>query len=54
MKPLQLPNEKSARFYAVYWRGSAGGAATMGADAQHELLKAKRKIRDLTRDDLTS
>ncbi|MDH3747203.1 MAG: GGDEF domain-containing protein [Gammaproteobacteria bacterium] len=51
LKPLLLPNEESARFYAVFWRGSAGGGARAGADTHHELLKAKRKIRDLTRDD---
>lgn len=49
LKPLVLPNEENARFYAVFWRG--GAAATMDADTHHELLRAKRKIRDLTRDD---
>lgn len=51
LKPLILPNEESARFYAVFWRGASGGAAIVGSDTHHELLKAKRKIRDLTRDD---
>lgn len=51
LKPLLLPNEQSARFYAVFWRGGSGGAGSMGADTEHELLKAKRKIRDLNRDD---
>lgn len=51
LKPLLLSNEKSPRFFAVFWRGSAGGAAASGTETHHELLKAKRKIRDLTRDD---
>lgn len=49
LKPLQLPNEKDARFYVAYWRG--GGGAVAGSDMHHALLNAKRRIRDLSRDD---
>ena len=51
LKPLQLPHENDARFYAAFWRGGSGSALTAGADVQHALLKAKRRIRDLSRDD---
>lgn len=51
LKPLQLPNEDSARFYAVFWHGGAGASGSIGSDAHHALIKAKRRIRDLTRDD---
>ena len=51
LKPLQLPNDENARFCAVFWRGGSGSIATGRADTQHALLKAKRKIRDLIRDD---
>ncbi|MBT8098141.1 MAG: GGDEF domain-containing protein [Gammaproteobacteria bacterium] len=48
LKPMTLPNEDSARFYAAIWRGGTGAA---GRDAQHALIRAKSRIRDLTRDD---
>lgn len=51
LKPLLLPNEDRARFYAVFWHGGAGAAGSLGSDAHHALIKAKRRIRDLTRDD---
>ncbi len=51
LKPLLLPNEDSARFCAVFWRDGSGGAMVGGADSQHALLKAKRRIRDLSRED---
>ena len=51
IKPLQLPDETSARFYAAYWRSSAGSGPAESADMHHALLKAKRRIRDLSRDD---
>lgn len=51
LKPLQLPNDDSPRFYAVFWHGGAGVAGSMGSDAHHALIRAKRRIRDLTRDD---
>jgi diguanylate cyclase (GGDEF)-like protein len=51
MKPLRLPSEKDARFYVAYWRGGGGTGAVAGSNMHHELLKAKRRIRDLSRDD---
>ena len=50
MKPLPLPSERDARFYVVFWRGGGTGAVA-GSDMHHALLKAKRRIRDLARDD---
>ncbi|MCH8866116.1 MAG: GGDEF domain-containing protein [Proteobacteria bacterium] len=49
LKPLQAAGESTARFYVAYWRG--GGGAIAGSEVHHELLKAKRRIRDLSRDD---
>jgi diguanylate cyclase (GGDEF)-like protein len=51
LKPLALPGEDGASFYAVFWRGGSGNLSTAGAEMQHALLKAKRRIRDLSRDD---
>jgi diguanylate cyclase (GGDEF)-like protein len=51
MKPLPLPNESTARFYAGFWRGDAGASAVASGEMHHALLKAKRRIRDLSRDD---
>jgi diguanylate cyclase (GGDEF)-like protein len=51
LKPLPLPTETDARFYVAYWRGGAGTGAVAGSDMHHELLNAKRRIRDLSRAD---
>jgi len=51
LKPLLLPDETAARFYAAYWRSGAGVGTAEGAEVHHALLKAKRRIRDLSRDD---
>ena len=51
LKPLCLPDETSASYYAAFWRGSGGNSAVAGSDMQHALLKAKRTLRDLARDD---
>lgn len=51
LRPISLPNEESARFYSAYWRSGAGAGAAEGAEMHHALLKAKRRIRDLSRDD---
>ncbi|MGI9263188.1 MAG: diguanylate cyclase domain-containing protein [Woeseiaceae bacterium] len=50
LKPLASTNGE-AQFYAVYWRGTAGGTLAVDTEIQQALLKAKRRIRDLTRDD---
>jgi len=49
LKPLLVNNKEPARFYSAHWRGGVGTA--QGAEMHHELLKAKRRIRDLSRDD---
>ena len=51
LRPLQLPGEEAARFYAAYWRTGTGSVTAEGAEIHHALLKAKRRIRDLSRDD---
>ena len=51
LKPLKLGREKSARFYGAYWRSGAGAVSAEGAEMHHALLKAKRRIRNLSRDD---
>ncbi len=51
LKPLPLPDETDARFYVAFWRGGAGSGAVAGSDMHHALLNAKRRIRDLSRDD---
>lgn len=51
LKPMLLPNEESARFYSAFWRSGIGSDTPEGAEMHHALLKAKRRIRDLSRDD---
>ena len=51
LRPLQLPGEEAARFYAAFWRTGTGSVTAEGAEIHHALLKAKRRIRDLSRDD---
>ena len=51
LKPLQLPDDDAVRFYGAFWRGGAGSSSADSADLHHALLKAKRRIRDLSRDD---
>ena len=49
LKPLA--DGERTDFYAVYWRSAADSPAAGAADTHHELLSAKRRIRDLTRED---
>lgn len=51
LKPLSKPGEDGASFYVAFWHGGTGSSLAAGADMQHALLKAKRRIRDLSRDD---
>ncbi len=51
LKPLSLPDEEAARFYVAYWRPGPGGGLTADVEMHQALLKAKRHIRDLSRDD---
>jgi diguanylate cyclase (GGDEF)-like protein len=54
LKPLHLEDDKDARFYAVLWRGGSGSTPGAASESHHALLKAKRKIRNLTREDSVS
>jgi diguanylate cyclase (GGDEF)-like protein len=51
VRPLPLPGETDVRFYVAFWRGGSGSGAVAGSDMHHALLNAKRRIRDLSRDD---
>lgn len=51
LKPLQLKGEETARNYVAYWRSGTASSTADGAETHHALLKAKRRIRDLSRDD---
>ena len=50
LKPLGSGKD-DAKFYGAYWRGTAGGTLAVDTEIQQALLKARRRIRDLTRDD---
>lgn len=49
LRPLDEADETS--FYAAYWRSGGTTGTADGAELHHALLKAKRRIRDLSRDD---
>ncbi len=51
LRPLPLSGEEDVRFYVAFWRGGSGAGAVAGSDMHHALLNAKRRIRDLSRDD---
>ena len=51
LRPLSLRGEDAARFYAACWRTGTGAGTAESAEVHHALLKAKRRIRDLSRDD---
>ena len=52
LKPLAVASEDAARYYSAHWRAGAGSSSAVGNDDMHHaLLNAKRRIRDLTRDD---
>jgi len=51
LKPLMSGKSDRAQHYAAYWRGTAGATHAADAEIQQALLKAKRRIRDLSRDD---
>ena len=55
LKPLELGNGRQVRYCACYWRGTANVASSAAdREAQQALQKAKRRIRDLSRDDPVS
>lgn len=49
LKPVAL--QDSVTHYAAYWRSNSGSASMGSAEMHHALLNAKRRIRDLSRDD---
>jgi len=49
--PLLTDKDEAARNYAAYWRSSTSSSTAGNAEMHHALLKAKRRIRDLSRDD---
>ena len=51
LKPLASKKETDAHYYAVFWRAGAAAIGMAGADMHQALLKAKQRIRDLSRDD---
>lgn len=51
LKPLVTADQEDAKFCVAFWRGGAGAGGVAGTDMHHALLKAKRRIRDLSRDD---
>jgi diguanylate cyclase (GGDEF)-like protein len=51
LKPLREDGDDTASSYAAYWRSDASASTADGAEMHHALLKAKRRIRDLSRDD---
>ncbi len=51
LKPLKTEADGGPRYYAAYCRGGAGAPHGGNADMQQALLKAKGRIRDLTRSD---
>lgn len=50
LKPMRAADGE-AQYYAAYWRSTAGGTLAVDTEIQQALLKAKRRIRDLSRDD---
>ena len=51
LKPLSAGEAETPGCYAAYWRSSTTSVSAASADTHHALLKAKRRIRDLSRDD---
>jgi diguanylate cyclase (GGDEF)-like protein len=50
LKPLRSSGD-AGQYYAAYWRATAGGTLAVDTEIQQALLRAKRRIRDLARDD---
>ena len=51
LQPMRMSKEDLTRYYLAYWRSGTGAGTAANADMHHALLKAKRRIRDLSRDD---
>ena len=54
LRPLLLADEAAPNLYVAFWRSGAAGGAVAGSEMHNELLKAKRRIRDLARTDPVS
>lgn len=54
LKPIQGTAKGNSKYYAGFLRVGAGVSAIGDQEVQQALLKAKRKIRDLSRDDPVS
>lgn len=52
LKPLEENGQGQARYYVAYWRDPASATSgARGSETYRALLKARRRIRDLSRDD---
>ena len=51
LKPLTASDQGEPQFYVAFWRSSAGAGGVAGSEMHHALLSAKRRLRDLSRDD---
>ncbi len=51
LKPLSGNGSSAVSCYAAFWRSGAAAGSVAGSESHHALLKAKRRIRDLSRDD---
>lgn len=54
LKPMFEDGDDTPHSYAAYWRSSTSAVSADGAEVHHALLSAKRRIRDLSRDDLVT
>jgi diguanylate cyclase (GGDEF)-like protein len=50
LKPVSS-TDADASYYLAYWRGAAGGSYAADGEIQQALVRAKRRIRDLSRED---
>jgi diguanylate cyclase (GGDEF)-like protein len=51
LKPVRIGDDDPSCHYVAYWRSGTSSASAESAEMHHALLKAKRRIRDLSRDD---
>jgi len=52
LSPVSFGDDQGSAYYAAYWRGGTGSTAALGdAEARRALQKARRRIRDLSRED---
>ncbi len=51
LKPVVVDGDEAVTHYAAYWRSLTSSSSNVNADMHHALLKAKHRVRDLSRDD---